>query len=105
MRRIIGEYATDPNKSKANLNYKFVVGGTKVRYATMTPDFESKTRPHALDSRPGAGGLLFVDTRRPRPGIEAREYDKDIAKDQQPKFKKRGMAAMARIRKVSGHAI
>ena len=71
---IIGEVSTDSDI------YRFISGGTRVRYATMTPGFVAKTVPQWIGSRPGAGGLLRVDRRRPRPGITAREFDKQIAR-------------------------
>lgn len=58
--------------------YRFVSGGTRVRYATMTPNFSPKTLPLRIDSRAGRGGVLFISRRRPRPGIRARQFDKAI---------------------------
>jgi len=60
--------------------YGYVSRGTKVRYATMTPGFVPKTVPFNIRSRRGRGGVLFVNKKRPRPGIKAREFDKVIAK-------------------------
>jgi len=53
--------------------------GTRVRYATMTPGFVAKSVPRTLASRPGRGGVLYVNRNRPRPGIKAREWDKTVA--------------------------
>lgn len=61
-----------------NRIYKFVSGGTRVRYATMTPGFTPKTRTGHIGSGPGSGGVLYVNRRRPRPGIRAREFPKAI---------------------------
>ena len=58
----------------------FLDEGTSVRYATMTPDFEPKTRPFYLGSYRGKGGLAFVNMTRPRPGIKARKFTVTIAK-------------------------
>ncbi|MCA9979250.1 MAG: hypothetical protein KDD89_00385 [Anaerolineales bacterium] len=69
--------------------YFFVSGGTRVRYATMTPDFSPKTRPNYIGSGAGSGGVLFVDKRKPKPGIKARDFDKAIAKKWQPMIGKR----------------
>lgn len=77
--------------------------GTKVRYATMSPDFQSKTIPRVLDSRSGKGGRLFVNKKRPRPGIEAREWTEMIAKKWRRPFKKRMEEAMVRGAKKTGH--
>jgi hypothetical protein len=85
--------------------YKFVDEGTSIRYATMTPDFEPKTVKRVIGSGRGRGGLMYVDTRRPRPGIEAREFSKTIEEKHQPRFKRQMEKAMRQARKVSGHAI
>jgi hypothetical protein len=58
--------------------YKFVSGGTRVRYATMTPGFVAKTRVRYIGSRMGRGGVLFISKRHPRPGIKAREFPEAI---------------------------
>lgn len=78
-------------------------GGTKVRYATMSPDFKSKTVPRVLDSRAGKGRRLFVNKKRPRPGIEARMWTEMIAKKWRRPFKKRMEEAMVRGSKKTGH--
>lgn len=61
-----------------NLIYKFVSGGTKVRYATMTPDFIAKTSPRVIGSGAGRGGVMFISKKHPRPGIKAREFELEI---------------------------
>lgn len=53
--------------------------GTMVRYAQMTDDFQPKTQPDVLVSRPGKGGLAYVDTSRPHPGIEDRRVKENAA--------------------------
>jgi hypothetical protein len=83
--------------------YGFVSEGTAVRYATMTEDFQAKTMPNVIGSRAGQGGLLYVNKNRPRPGIEARNFDKIIQKKWQPRFKRRMEAALKRGIKKSGH--
>lgn len=85
--------------------YPFIVKGTSVRYATMTPDFKAKTKPRVIGSGSGAGGVAYIDTRKPREGIEAREFDLEIAEQTKPKFVRNVKAAMRQIRKQSGHAI
>lgn len=85
--------------------YFFLTRGTKVRYATMTPDFESKTRPGWMSSRAGRGGLLYIDRSRPRPGIEARNWDKVEAKRQQPRLIKRARRNLKEAVKRSGHGM
>lgn len=61
-----------------NLIYKFVSGGTRVRYATMTPGFVAKTRVAQIMSRQGRGGLMYISKRHPRPGIKARKFPETI---------------------------
>lgn len=85
--------------------YRFVAEGTRIRYATMTPGFVAKTVPGFVGSRGGRGGLLFVDKRRPRPGIQARRFAETIAERLGPYFYRYMLAAMDRIAKQSGHAI
>lgn len=71
------------NTGTENEIYGYINNGTPVRYATMTPDFVSKTVPRVLDSRRGAGGVQFISRAHPRPGIEAREFDRVIAHQQE----------------------
>jgi len=40
----------------------------------MTHDFRAKTMPGILGSNPGMGGLLYVSTQNPHPGIEGRHW-------------------------------
>ena len=102
--KIVGSTTTSGEGSRRN-PYPFIVKGTSVRYATMTPDFKAKTKPRVIGSGSGAGGVAYIDTRRPREGIEAREFDLEIAKQAKPKFVKNVKAAMRQIRKRSGHSI
>lgn len=74
--RIVGEYATTSDI------YRYVSGGTRVRYATMSADFVAKTQPRFIGSGPGRGGVVFISRQHPRPGIEAREFDITIANQQ-----------------------
>lgn len=76
-----GDYVTTLKLSpeKAAEIWHYLDEGTDVRYALMTPDFSPKTRPGALDSVAGTGGVIIVDLEHPRPGIEARGWSKLIA--------------------------
>lgn len=85
--------------------YRFISEGTKVRYATMTPDFVAKTVSGWTGSRPGRGGLLFINKNRPRPGIKARLFPETIAQRLGPYFYRHMLAAMERVARRSGHAI
>ena len=95
---LIGEVSTTSDI------YRYVSGGTRVRYATMTPDFLAKTVPHWVGSRPGRGGLLIVNKKRPRPGITARKFAENIAKKQFPYFVRRMDSIMQQVAAQSGHA-
>jgi hypothetical protein len=66
--------------SAHNRIYFFISEGTRVRYATMTPNFKAKTAPGRLQAGAGAGGVLFISKKRPRPGIKARKFDKQLIK-------------------------
>lgn len=59
--------------------YFYVNGGTRVRRALMSPDFQSKSRPRTLTQRPGRGGVVFISRNVNQPGIEARYFDKQIS--------------------------
>lgn len=70
--------------------------GTSIRWAIVTPDFESKTWPNSLDPRPGRGRVLIRGKRAmlaagipPRPGIQARNWINEISKLEQPVFQSR----------------
>lgn len=60
--------------SQGDMEFFFLDEGTKTRFATMTRDFMPKTAPRSFKASPGKGGLLFVNRKRPRPGIEARKW-------------------------------
>lgn len=54
--------------------FEWINRGTRVRYATMSKDWASKTKPNVIASYKGAGRVLFVSRKRPRPGIQARNF-------------------------------
>jgi len=56
--------------------YFYVSGGTRVRYATMSRNFQAKTRAGRFQAGAGRGGVLFINKKKPRPGIKARNFDK-----------------------------
>ena len=88
-----------------DLIYKFVSGGTKVRYATMTNPFQAKTQPGVIGSRAGVGGMLFISKKHPRPGIKARKFEQTIQKKWKASFKRRMKLALTNGLKRSGHYI
>lgn len=61
------------------LPFKFVNFGTKVRFATMTGDFIAKSKPGSMAAANGSGGVAFVNKNHPKPGIQARHFEKTIA--------------------------
>lgn len=89
--------------STEDKRFLFVDEGTKVRYATMSPDFVAKTKPKSLKAGKGRGGLLFVNKKKPRPGIKARGFSKMVAKKWNPLFRAAMDAAMAAGAHKSGH--
>lgn len=84
--------------------YKYLDEGTKVRYATMSRDFRAKTKPNSLNASRGRGKLLFVNKRRPRPGIKARNFTKLVHDKWQPEFRKAMQAALNEAGQASGHS-
>lgn len=60
--------------------FEWVNRGTRIRYATMSKDWRSKTRPNVIGSTAGAGRMLFVSRKHPRPGIVARNFTDIILK-------------------------
>lgn len=102
--KVIGSTLTSGEGLREN-PYPFVTKGTKVRYATMTPDFAAKTQPRVIGSGGGRGGLLYVNKNRPRPGIEAREFEEEIEKIIKPVVGKEAQIAVDNIASKSGHAL
>lgn len=71
-----------PNtESDGNKKFMWLEEGTKVRYATMTPDFQPKTQAGVLGSSKGRGKKAFVDKRKPKPGIKPRGWTEQIIKE------------------------
>lgn len=103
-REMAGSALTSGRGSKNN-PYPFVTKGTSVRYATMSGNFQPKSQPRVIGSSRGRGKVLVVDKRRPRPGIKAREFEQEIAKREQPRFKDRMERALGNAADDSGHAI
>jgi hypothetical protein len=102
--RLEGSIMTSGDGSGDN-PYPFVTKGTAVRYATMTPGFEAKTTKRVIGSGGGQGGVMYIDKRRPRKGIEAREFEDEIERQEQPKFENRARKALSTLIKRSGHEI
>ena len=68
--------------------------------------FIPKTRPGSLISAEGASfGRVLFRAGVIHPGTEARDFEKQIYKKWQPRFKRRMEQAMKQAAKASGHAI
>lgn len=81
--------------STNNKIYFYLDKGTSVRYATMSPDFQPKTRARVIGSNRGRGGMVFVSRNHPKPGIEAREFSVIIQERMQSKFKAKFKSVLA----------
>ena len=88
-----------------DLIYFFLTRGTSVRYATMTPNFQSKTVPGRLSTRGGRGGVWFINKRQPRPGIKARNFDILARNIIEPVAQERVNQGMVEAAKRSNHSI
>ncbi len=103
-KQMVASTLTSGTGSKDN-PYPFITKGTSVRFALMTDDFSPKSKVRVIGSGRGKGGVVYVDKRRPLPGIKGREFEPEIAKREQPKFEKRGQVALDEAAKKSGHSI
>lgn len=75
--------------------YFYVSRGTRIRWAVMSKDWQSKTAPNRLRAIRGSGQAIIIGKRAmlargipPRKGIEAREFDKQIAEKHRKSFAK-----------------
>lgn len=88
------ELLTGPTGSKKALDkFKFLDEGTRIRWAVMSKDWQSKTRRRFVGSGSGRGRVIIMGRRAmqrrriaPRPGIEAREWTPTIQARRKPKF-------------------
>lgn len=70
--------------------------GTRIRYATMSPGWRSKTRVKWFGSGRGKGRMLFVSRRRPRPGIQSRGWSEALTLTRKNAFRKLVQAGLDR---------
>jgi hypothetical protein len=95
---------TGPSGSDKAVNkWVWLNGGTRIRWALMSKDWQSKTRPRWFGSGRGSGRVLIAGkramTRRgiaPRPGIEARGWSEDLQKRRKRPFTRGMVKAMQR---------
>lgn len=89
-----------PNGSEEALKkFKFLDEGTRIRWALMSSDWKSKTKPGKLRSGAGRGKVVVVGKKamkRPRPGIQARNWTVTIQKQRRKPFTKRMIKAKNR---------
>lgn len=95
----------DPGSGLGADKWVWLDEGTDVRYATMTPNFQPKTRRGVVSSGNGQGGVLFVNTSQPRPGIEPREFSKTLLKAWGPIYEDIMQSALDKGAALSGHLI
>lgn len=63
--------------------YGWINKGTRIRYALMSKDWKSKTKPNVIGSYRGHGRVLVISRKRPRPGIVARNFSDIILRRMQ----------------------
>ncbi len=80
--------------TKGNRKWIWLNGGTSLRWALMSSDWKSKTKPRRLKSGRGQGRVVIVGRRamqargiRPRPGIKERGWIDIIEKKTSKPFK------------------
>ena len=88
-----------------NRIYGFLDQGTSVRYATMSSNWESKSRVRVIGSYPGAGRRIGISRWHPQRGIAAREWSIVIENKYRTQFAEAVDEAMHKARIASGHAI
>lgn len=84
--------------------YGYINYGTRVRYATMSKDFQSKTNPGSLRSGRGKNpDPVYVSKKVPRAGIQARDFTGQIFDQRMPIFSRRiNRAMIAEIKRITG---
>lgn len=81
--------------STSSQPFVWVEAGTDKRMRALSPGWQSKTRPHTLETRMGRGKALGLLS-RPAPGIKARENLETMAKIRRPIFAKKVQADLNR---------
>lgn len=94
---LVGPTGTDRQVKK----FLYLDEGTSIRWAVMSRDWRSKTRPGSLNSGPGAGHVVIAGRRamqsrniQPRPGIQARNFSGTIAERRRRPFQRSMVKAM-----------
>ena len=76
--------------------WRWLNQGTRIRYALMSKDWQSKTKPGRYRSGPGRGKMLFVSRKLARPGIEARDWTGKLMKSRRKPYTERMIKALQR---------
>ena len=95
---------TGPTGSDDAVNkWRWLDEGTRIRWAVMSRDWRSKTRPGHFGSGSGSGRVVIAGRRamqarniRPRPGIEARNWSEILSKRRKQPFSRRMIQAIQR---------
>lgn len=91
---------TGPTGSDLAVNkFVWLDEGTRIRWAVMSGNWRSKTRPGRLKSGRGRGRVLVAgrrNMRKPRPGIKARGWTEMIQKRRKKPFTRRMIKAKNR---------
>jgi len=93
---------TGPTGSDEAVNkWRWLDEGTKIRWALMSTDWRSKTKPGRFKSGRGRGRVVIAGRRamtqrgiRPRPGIQARNWSQTLTKQRKRPFTRRLIRAM-----------
>ena len=88
---------TGPTGSEKGVSkWRWLNEGTQVRYALMSKDWRSKTKPGRYRSGPGRGKMLFVSRKLARPGIKARGWTPKLMKARRKPYTQRMIKATQR---------
>lgn len=70
----------DGSSIQTALIFMFLDQGTEVRYAKMPPDFSNETSPNSLSTSHADydRSKIFIDTDNPQPGLDARNFMKQV---------------------------
>lgn len=96
---------TGPVGTDAQVNkFVWLDKGTRIRWAVMSKDWRSKTRPGRLNSGPGSGRVVIAGRRAmqarniaPRPGIQARNWTELVAKRRRRPYQRAMVKSMQRV--------
>lgn len=99
--------ATGPSgNTKGAQKWQWINDGTKIRWALMSSDWQSKTKKGTFKSTRGRGKVVIAGKRAmmqrgiaPRKGIEARDWSGKLTKQRKVPFQRRLIKAMQRAGK------